>query len=273
MIEFLEYSNKFKELYIGKNTINKIIEEYKKSIIQNETVITKLYNIDKKYCDIEFNIEKIIELLEMYKKEEPIEDINKKLVCVTYYANPYITINLCIQSLLKKTAIIALTEDGLTETNMILIKIFNQVLEDFKICKMIETKALNKEEKTYILSHQINTICVGNTNTYWYFKKNNKKQLNYIKFKNMAIYSDDNDYLDLQLELYKYAVKNGIEAEIYDDLEEFIECTENNNELEFIIAFVKDEKVKENLKEKLEEEKLYINKNPFKNESFKIDIV
>lgn len=273
MLEFLEYSNKFKELYIGKNTINKIIEEYKKSIIKNETVINQLYNIDKKYCDIEFNIEKIIELLEMYKKEEPIEDINKKLVCVTYYANPYITINLCIQSLLKKTAIIALTEDGLTETNMILIKIFNQVLEDFKICKMIKTKALNKEEKTYILSHQINTICIGNTNTYWYFKKNNKKQLNYIKFKNMAIYSDDNYYLDLQLELYKYAVKNGIEAETYDDLEEFIECTENNNELEFIIAFVKDEKVKENLKEKLEEEKLYINKNPFKNESFKIDIV
>lgn len=273
MLKFLEYSSKINELYIGKNTINKIIEEYKKSIIKNETIITKLYNIDKKYCDIEFNIEKTIELLEMYKKEEPIEAINKKLVCVTYYANPYITINLCIQSLLKKTAIITLTEDGLTETNMILIKIFNQVLEDFKICKMIETKELNEEEKTYILLHQINTICVGNTNTYWYFKKNDKNELKYIRFKNMAIYSDDNDYLDLQLELYNYAVKNGIEAEIYDDLEQFIGCTKNDDTLEFMIVFAKDDKVKENLRKNLEEEKLYINKNPLKNETFKIDIV
>lgn len=273
MVDFLEYSKKNKDLYIGKDTINKIIEEYKESIIKNETIIAELYNIDKKYSDIELNIKKVIDLLELYKKEEPIEDINKKIICVTYYANPYITINLCIQSLLKKTAIIALTEDGLTKTNIILIKIFNQVLEQFKICKMIETKELNKENKTYVLSHQINTICVGNTNTYCYFKKNNKNELKYIRFKNMAIYSDDNEYSDLQLELYKYAVKNGIEAEIYDDLEEFVECTKNDDKLEFIIAFTKDDKVKENLRENLEEEKLYINKNPFKNESFKIDIV
>ena len=36
MFEILEYSNKIKELYIGKDTINKIIEAYKKSIIENE---------------------------------------------------------------------------------------------------------------------------------------------------------------------------------------------------------------------------------------------
>ena len=34
MFEILEYSNKIKELYIGKDTINKIIEAYKKSIIE-----------------------------------------------------------------------------------------------------------------------------------------------------------------------------------------------------------------------------------------------
>ena len=33
MFEFLEYSNKVKELYIGKDTINNIIELYKKAII------------------------------------------------------------------------------------------------------------------------------------------------------------------------------------------------------------------------------------------------
>lgn len=68
----------------------------------------------------------------------------------------------------------------------------------------------------------------------------------------MAIYCDDEDYLDLQLELYKYAVKNGIEAEVYDDLDEFIECTQNDYKLEYLITFIKDEKTKEILEKELE---------------------
>lgn len=273
MLDFIEYSNKIKELYIGKDTINKIIEEYKKSILKNEEAITKVLEIDRKNCDIDFNIKKIVALLDTYKNEDPIEDKNKKISCVTYYANPYITINLCIQTLLKRTAIIALTEDGLAETNMLLIKIFNKILENFKICKMIETKNLNKEEKDYIINHAINTICVGNTNTYCYFKKNNKKELKYVPFKNMAIYCDDKEFFEIQLELYKYLVKNGIEAEVYEELEEFIECTKNDYRLEFIVAFMKDKKTKEILEEKIEKEKLYINKNPFKDEIFKVNII
>lgn len=270
MFEILEYS---KELYIGKDTINKIIEAYKKSILENEESIRKIYDIDKKDSGISFDIKRTINLLETYKNKEPIQNVNKQVICVTYYANPYITINLCMQALLKKTSIIALTEDGLVNTNMILIKIFNQVLEDFKICKIIDNKELTKEEKEYILKNQIKVICVGNTNTYCYFKKNNKKELKYVPFRNMAIYCDDKDYLDLQLELYKYAVKNGIEAEVYDDLEEFIECVQDDYKLELILVFTKKEKNKEILEKELENEKLYINKNPFKNESFKIDIV
>ena len=129
MIEFLEYSNKVKELYIGKDTINKIIEAYKKSIIENEESIKKIYDIDKKDSSISFDIKRTIDLLETYKDKEPIQDVNKQVICVTYYANPYITINLCMQSLLKKTAIISLTEDGLVNTNMILIKILKRLFQ------------------------------------------------------------------------------------------------------------------------------------------------
>lgn len=48
MFEILEYSNKIKELYIGKDTINKIIEAYKKSIIENEESIKKYMILIKK---------------------------------------------------------------------------------------------------------------------------------------------------------------------------------------------------------------------------------
>ena len=60
---------------------------------------------------------------------------------------------------------------------------------------------------------------------------------------------------------------------MYDDLEEFIECVQDDYKLELILVFTKNEKTKEILEKELENEKLYINKNPFKNEIFKIDIV
>lgn len=47
----------------------------------------------------------------------------------------------------------------------------------------------------------------------------------------------------------------------------------NDYKLEFLIAFIKYKKTRETLEEELESKKLYINKNPFKNETFKIDIV
>ena len=100
-----------------------------------------------------------------------------------------------------------------------------------------------------------------------------KKELKYVPFKNMAIYCDDKEFFEIQLELYKYLVKNGIEAEVYEELEEFIECTQNDYRLEFIVAFMKDKKTKEILEEKIEKEKLYINKNPFKDEIFKVNII
>ena len=84
----LEYSNKIKELYIGKDTINKIIEAYKKSIIENEESIKKIYDIDKKDSSISFDIKRTIDLLETYKNKEPIQNVNKQVICVKYYANP-----------------------------------------------------------------------------------------------------------------------------------------------------------------------------------------
>ena len=81
MFEILEYSNKIKELYIGKDTINKIIEAYKKSIIENEESIKKIYDIDKKDSSISFDIKRTIDLLETYKdmEDKPLDKSTKSI--------------------------------------------------------------------------------------------------------------------------------------------------------------------------------------------------
>ena len=86
------------------------------------------------------------------------------------------------------------------------------------------------------------------------------------ELENRGIASENIIYMSFESSKYKN-IRND------DDLDEFIECTQNDYKLEYLITFIKDEKTKELLEKELEKDKLYINKNPFKNESFKIDIV
>jgi len=88
----------------------------------------------------------------------------------------------------------------------------------------------------------------------------------------MTIYCEDSKYESIQYELYKYATTNGIEVEIYDDIElnEFIECMKLDETIENVVVFTQKEATKKVIEDKLKNKKIYINKNPFKNEKFKI---
>ncbi len=271
MVNFIKENFNIKELYIDTNTFIEIIEIFKKELINNKDTFLSLSNIDIKNCSQITNLENILNLLEAYKNENIVKRNKKEITLVSYYGNPYITINLCMQSLLQKKLILATIEDNMIAINKLLIDIFNNILAEYKICKMINLFNLVKIEEIKEIQNQVNNIiCVGNTNTYYKYKKNGIQKLKYIPFKNMAIYCDEEEYLELQSNLYRYAIVNGIEAEIYDDLEDFIECINIDDKLENIVVLTKSVEIIENIKNRIKRHKLYINSNPFKNEKFKL---
>lgn len=274
MINFIKESLKTNELYLDTNTLNKIIENFKKGIIKNKDIFLKVYSIDIKNCMQTANLNVILDLLESYKNQKISTKKEKKTIIASYCGNPYITINLCIQSLLQKTLILAITEDSMFAINSLLIKIFNNILNKYNISKTIEIfNLVQQEEIKKIEKYASNIICIGNTNTYYKYKKNGIDKLNYIPFKNMAIYCDNTEYLGLQTELYKYAIANGIEVEIYqNNIEEFIECVNLDSTLENIVAFSKSENVLTQIKDKIKNGRLYLNRNPFKDENFSINL-
>ena len=100
------------------------------------------------------------------------------------------------------------------------------------------------------------------------------ENLKFVPFKNMAIYTEDLKYEEIQHELYKYALTNGIEVEVYDDIEaeEFIECMELDNITENVVVLTEKENTKKIIQEQIKNKKIYVNKNPFKNENFKINL-
>ena len=66
-------------------------------------------------------------------------------------------------------------------------------------------------------------------------------------------------------------IKNGIEIEIYDDIDEFISCVNASEELENVLVFSEEDMEIKKCRDKIKNCKIYVNENPFKNENFKID--
>lgn len=273
MIEFIKESSKTKELYIDTLMLNKIIESFKTEIINKKDNFLELANIDKQKCNQIIKIESILDLLEKFKNEAIVKRKEKQITLASYYGSPYITINLCMQALIQKRIILAVVEDNMLCINKFLIAIFNSILKEFRICKMIELFNLVKIDEIKRIEDRVNNIvCIGNTNTYYRYKKNNIEKIKYIPFKNMAIFSDDEEFLEIQAEVYNFTNSIGIETEIYEDIEEFIECINLDDKLENIVVFTRKEKTIKLIESEIKNVNIYINKNPFKDEKFKISM-
>ena len=158
MIEFIKENSKIRELYIDTDTLNRIIGKFKKEIISKKETFFELANIDKKKCNQILKIESILDLLEEFKNETIVKRKEKQITLVSYYGSPYITINLCMQALIQKRIILAIVEDNMLCINKFLISIFNNILNEFKICKMIKLFNLVKIEEIKNLENIVDNI-------------------------------------------------------------------------------------------------------------------
>ena len=274
MLNFIKENSKVEDLYIGKELLNKIIDELKKEIINNKNKFENLYKIDSKYSEQEFSINKIINLIDAYKNEKIKKQNKKNIIAVSYLGNTYITINLCIQSLIKKSGTIILIKDDLLGVNELIVTIFNAILQKNKIANMVRIFNNKTIQEISQIDNEVESIiCLGNTRTYYEYLKFGVKKLKYIPYKNIAIYSEEEKFEELKYELYNYAIKNGIEAEFYgEEIEEFIDCVNLSEELENVLVFSSSKEVIQKCKEQIKNAKLFINENPFKDDKLKIEI-
>ena len=272
MIDFIKQNSNINNLYISKNTFIEIIKAFKEALLESKDTFLELYKIDTEKSERVVSFNFIIELLDLYKNEE-IEKKEKELIIASYEGSPYITINLCLQTLTKKRETIAVIEDSMLAINKLIISIFNNVLAEYKISKMIELYNNVSLKEIKEVQDKVNYIvCIGNSYTYYKYCKEKINKLKYSPFKNISLYCENEELEDLKYELYKYTMKMGIEIEIYEYLEEFIECVNSDETIEYAAILSKENKEIQDCKDRIKKVKLFINENPFKNENFKITI-
>lgn len=276
MEDFIYSNIKKPELYIGTESMKLIIEDLKNQILKNRQSFMELQKVDSKHCHQIVNIDTIIDIINTYKWQKSNENSNKEIILASYYGNPYITINLLIQSLYCKRAIILSIEDEMLGTNELLVTLFNNILEKYRISPMVELYNMVSRKKIVSVQEKLrDIICIGNSQAYYELKSMGIKKVKYIPFRNMVVFSEDDKYLGLQHKLYEYAITNGIDIEIYEDINilDFIKSIKIDETLESVVVFTENSDSIKILKENLKNIKLYINKNPFNDENFVLRLI
>lgn len=254
---------------ISSNIFEKIKKELKSEISDNESILLKANEIDLGVVKKHINLERITEIIDSYSLEEE----NKKLtntIAVVYNGNPYVTINLCMQSLTSKNKIILFYDDFMLGVNSVLIAIIQNVLKEYKLDDLVLAKELSKNINFEKLANQLSKIVViGKSNFYKKLKIDNKE---YFPSNNAVLYCDNDEAEEVKNAIYKYSMETQEELEIVDDenLENLINTINKDEYINTIIVLTKNNTTKDIFSKKILEKEVYINQNPYKDEKIKI---
>jgi len=229
-----------------------IFENLEKSIKQNTQTIEELLKIDNQYNKTKINVNMLIEVIQKFKNEK-IEKQEQQTTKFIYNGNPYITMNLSILAILTQNTIILDYEDNMRGINSFIIQTVNNLL---------------KNKLIYVANEEIKAdkiICIDDINKYNRYLQQAKINIKFYSHNYIDFYSDCDEYEEIQDLIYKYADENQISIEVYSELEVTQAIQMMKKGLgKIVVVLTKNNETKQSFQEQITDKKLYINKNPFK---------
>ena len=224
---------------ISSIIFEKIKNELKSEINDNKSILLKANDIDLGVIKKHINLERITEIIDSYSLEEE----NKKITN---------------------------TIDFMLGVNSVLIAIIQKVLKEYKLNDLVLAKELSKNINFEKLASQIlKIVVIGKTNFYERLKIENKV---FFPSNNSVLYCDNDKFEEIKNAIYVYSMGTQEELEIVKDenLESLIK-TINQDEYSNIVIVLSENSMTQDLFEKnILNKKVYINKNPFKDEKIKV---
>lgn len=262
-------------LSLDTDGYKKILDEIISEIKDNKQYIQKVNDSDKQFYNINIEIDKLINIIQKLKRKELVKNKVTSNVVISYYGDPYITLELCIESIRTNNKFILLIEDYMLGVNKIIINLVESILKDYRIeNKIFLFNLLNKEEIINNKNLIEKIICVGNRNTFELYKKIKLDNLLYYPFNNIDVYCDTDELEELQKMIYEYGIKNNIDVTIYDCFEDINFATQfiNTEGSGFVTVLLTKSKENENIfKENINSKYIFVNENPFDKYEFCIE--
>ncbi len=256
------------------NFFERFLEELEKEISnkQFEKMLEQEQKIDNKYYKKAIYIQELKKIINEYKNLEKYEN-NKTKIFILLPGNPEIVFRLGIECVRKNIDVIIGMEDFCLAQNTLLIETIKNVFEKLRIKNKIELKNLISDQEIIGISKNVEkTVIIGNSNLYNRLKEKIDVKLN--PYGIFEIYSDSEDFEELQEMIFEIFSQNQFEVEFFDDLD-FDDAVRiiNKNGYKFCsILFTNDEVKIRQFKEKIDAKFVLTNENPFKKIKFTLEI-
>lgn len=256
---------KKKSIKISNDTFKKICRDLKIELKENKNEIEKLNKLDYEYNKKVVYLDRLIERIDFYKEKKIIEKETYNNV-VSYYGDPCNTIDIILSAILNCQLVNILIEDICLGVNKLIVTLYQEILKEYKLYDIV---SLNSSVSKNDIEKQKEIIdymyFLGNKNFYLICKNIDKLNMQYIPFNNIDIYCENEELYDLSKEIFNVCFENGIESEIYDEMEidEVIKILNNYGEKYCSVILTKDKNKAELFKEKVKSKYVIINENPF----------
>ena len=261
-------------LFELKDLFNKFLNELEKEIYSKDFLkaLENTQKIDSNHYKKIISVDTLKNIINDYREYENFEK-NFKKVLILLPGNPEIVFRLGIEAVMKNLDLIIGIEDFCFAQNTILIEAINNVIEKIRFKNKVKFKNLINDLDIIENSKLVEKIIIiGNSNLY--NRLQNKIDVTLNSYGIFDVYSDSEEFDELQEMIFEIFTQNEFEVEFYDDLE-FDDAIRiiNKQSYKFCsILFTNDKNKTKEFKEKIDSEYVIVNQNPFKEIKFKLEI-
>ncbi len=258
----------------NKNLYDKILNDIDKEISSKsfEENLKKVQKIDCNHYKEKVTIDELKKFLKQYKECKNTQYEENKIM-ILQRGNPEIIFQVCLEILKNKIIEVTMViQDFCLGQNTLIIETINEIFKQNNLNKKIKLENLLTDNKILEKSKEFNkVICIGDSNLYNRLE-NEILNLELNPYGIFEVYSDSEEFEELEETFFEYCYQKEFEAENYSDLE-FEDAVRliNKNGYKFsAVLFSKDEEKQKEFRENVKSKHVIINKNPFKEIKFKL---
>ncbi len=249
--------------------LNDFLTDLKDFILKNSNLIMGCNREDVKSYRKQIKIKELFNIIDEYKDSECILAEDERKI-VIYKGDPYLTLHLCIQALIRRNQVLLFHEEFMLGVNEIIIEIFNKVLKAYNIYNLInEISNYTVKEIKKIENYFDEIIVIGDITSYQALEKNSTK---FYPYYNIVLYCDTKDLEKLQEAIFIYANENQYEIEILheENIDDVINIINSDDFVNVAVLLTRNSQNKEKFENSIKNKEIYVNDNPFKKEVGKI---